>query len=47
MIRYVLGLTPEKYESVFDDLKLNGLLNEEMELTSEGRKMVYETRKRI
>jgi len=45
--RFLLDLTPESYESAIQELKLAGLISENKELTAEGRKTVFELKKRI
>ncbi len=47
LIRYLLDLTPDSYDAILNDLKLNGFVNENMDLTNEGRKKISEIRKRI
>ncbi len=45
VITYLLDLDRENYDSILKDLRLNGLLTESLELTSEGRRILNEIRK--
>ncbi len=47
VIRYLLDMSSRDYDEVMNDLKLNGLITENLELTNEGRKRIGEIRKRI
>ncbi len=47
MIMYILNLTSEKYYTLIKDLKLNGLIYENLSLTDAGRRNIYQLKKRI